>query len=768
MPWSIQNFTASYSFTRTERRDPLIEFDELTRRTGGLDYQYTVPVKYIEPMKAIKSELLKLFSEFNFNPIPNSFSFSTQLDRQFNRTRFRFTGLEDRFNTFYNKRYTWDRNYNLQWDLTKSLKFTFTALNNGVVDEPDEIALIDDPSIEDVNKARQDSIWQNIQRFGRTKNYQHNFQISYNLPIRLLPFMDWITSRAQYQAEYGWTAAALNTDSLGSVIQNRQDIQFSADFNFEALYNKVPFLRTINRGRQHPAAPGGRIPRQGPPEEAESTGGGNVLSTLIRPLLLVRRARFNFTRQSNTIVPGFMPQARMFGMGQNLTAPGWDFVTGLQPRIRELQPEEYFTEKDWLGQAAKKGWITSNVFLNQEAVQNFTQNYDARVTLEPFRDFRIELEATRNFTENHSQYFKDTLFDNTANFVHAIPKDAGSLTLSYAALPTLFQDDRSEIIALFRQFENNRLVISQRIGQGQHSDTTLAKNGYTFGYGRTQQDVLVPAFIAAYTGEDPNAVSLDIFDMLPRVNWRLNYNGLSRVKLFSELFQNFSLTHGYKSTLTINRFNTGLDYLRTSDFGGLNELNGNFYARLEIPEIVIQEGFSPLVAINATLKNGMSFNADYKNSRTLALSLVNNQLAETRRKEMMIGFGYILRNVNIPFLTGKKSPPKPKGNRVSGIGKTNAGTTGPPVPSATQGNDLDINFNLRMSDDVTFNHLLDQGIVEPTRGSYLLSFSPSAEYRLNQRLSLRMFFDYRYNEPKTSAGFPRTDASGGIVVRFSL
>ena len=67
-----------------------------------------------------------------------------------------------------------------------------------------------------------------------------------------------------------------------------------------------------------------------------------------------------------------------------------------------------------------------------------------------------------------------------------------------------------------------------------------------------------------------------------------------------------------------------------------------------------------------------------------------------------------------------------------------------------------------------FNHLLDQGIVEPTRGSYLLSFSPSAEYRLNQRLSLRIFFDYRYNEPKTSAGFPRTDASGGIVVRFSL
>lgn len=104
---------------------------------------------------------------------------------------------------------------------------------------------------------------------------------------------------------------------------------------------------------------------------------------------------------------------------------------------------------------------------------------------------------------------------------------------------------------------------------------------------------------------------------------------------------------------------------------------------------------------------------------------------------------------------------------MPGIGNTNAGTTGP-AQSVAQGNDLDINFNFRLTDDVTYNHLLDQGVIEPTRGTYLLSISPSAEYRLNQRLSLRLFFDYRRTEPKTSAGFPRTDASGGIVVRFSL
>lgn len=140
--------------------------------------------------------------------------------------------------------------------------------------------------------------------------------------------------------------------------------------------------------------------------------------------------------------------------------------------------------------------------------------------------------------------------------------------------------------------------------------------------------------------------------MLPNINWRLQYNGLAKVPLFSELFQNFSLTHGYKSTLTVSRFNSGLDFIRTQSSGALNELNGNFYARLEIPEVAIQEGFSPLIAVDATLKNGMSLNVNYKVNRLLAMSFVSNQLSETRSKEFVIGFGYLLRNLDIPFLTG--------------------------------------------------------------------------------------------------------------------
>lgn len=769
MPWDIENFSFNYGYTETNRRDPIIEFDEQKRYTGGFDYGYSRNVTYIEPFKFIKNDkFLKILTEFNFNPLPNSFNFSTIMDRRFDRTRYRFTGLDDRFNTFFNKRFTWDRDYGLQWDLSKSLKFSFNALAASVIDEPDELAMREDPTIMDIDQFRRDSIWNNIKDLGRMKNYRHSLNLSYQLPIRHLPFMDWVQARASYQADYSWTAAALNVDSLGNVIQNSQNRQFSVDMNFANLYSKINYLKKIDRpaapatNRRPPTNPRNNQPAQPQqdkkPERAE--GDPSTLERiLIRPLLLLRSARFNYTERLGTIIPGFRPQAELMGLGPDFDAPGWDFVAGLQPNIRNLRENQYGSSEDWLFQ--NREWISRSVFVNQQVVQEYNQSMDARVTLEPFRDFRIDIDATKQFQETHSEYFK--VLEAGTEFQHTVPQQMGSMTISYFALNTLFNDD---IAGLFNTFENNRVTISQRIGTGQHTNEDLANLGYTDGYGRTQQDVLIPAFIAAYTDEDPNATKLNPFDQTPKPNWRVTYNGLSRVPLFQNIFQNFSLTHGYKSTLTINRFNTGLDFLRTRDQGAINELNGNFYPRLEIPEIGIQEGFQPLIAISATLKNGMSFNFDYKKSRTLAMSFISNQLSETQVEEAIFGFGYMLRGVNIGFLTGKKN-------------NTRRGQNNQPPPNQqqtpqlggrgqAQANDLDIQVNFSLRDDVTFNHLLDQGIIEPTRGNYALSLSPSAEYKISQRLSLRLFFDYRRNVPKTSAGFPRTEASGGVVVRFVL
>lgn len=775
-PWDIENVSVSYSYTETTRRDPLIELDEQKQYTGSLNYQFSRQVKYLEPFKFIKAKPLEIISKFNVNPLPNSFNFSTIMDREFTSTKYRFTGLEDKYSTFYIKRFGWDRNYDLQWDLTKSLNISYSATNRGVIDEPNEADLVEDPNLTlgDIRRIRKDSIWKGIRNFGRTKNFRHGVNVNYTLPIQYLPMMDWVQARAQYRTDYSWSAAALNVDSLGNVIQNTQDMQFNLDLDFERLYNKSSYLAQINRGNSSSrgsSRPGGTSSRPGSnptnqDEDRKRSGPSVIEKILIRPLMILRKARFNYSENWGTVVPSFLPQSRLLGSSADLTAPGLDFIFGYQPKIRSLDPSQYYTDQDWLHQASEKGWLSRSVWVNQEVIQTFTKEYDGRVTLEPFNEFRIEIDARRKYVEDHSEFFKDTIGGSDQLF-HAVPKDFGQLDMTFSTLSTLFQDDRDQIIDLFNTFENNRAIISRRIGGTElHADSLLALQGYTAGYGRTQQDVLIPAFLAAYTGQDPNNVKLSVFDLLPSFNWNLTYNGLSRIPLFADLFRNFSVRHGYKSNLTINSFNTGLDYLRTANLNnGINELNQNFYPRLEIPELIISEGFQPLIAVDATLNNGISFNVDYKKTRTLAMSFVSNQLSESQSKEIVIGFGYLIRGLDIPFLTGssKNSRRREPAPTPGATGRTGGGNRG-----QLQGQDLDISFDFRLTDDVTFNHLLDQGIVEPTRGNYSLSISPAAEYQVNDRLSLRLFFDFRRIEPKTSAGYPRTDSSGGVVVRFSL
>lgn len=777
MPWDISNFSFSYSQSEIEYHDPIIEFQREKKYTGIVDYSYSQPGLILEPFKSFgNSPFLRLLKEFNLNPIPNTFNFSSILDRQFADTRYRFAG-DPRYTTYFNKRFNWERNYDLQWNITRSLQLSFNARSFSVIDEPDEREMRENPNITDINQFRRDSIWNNLRNLGRPKNYDHSLNISYTLPLRYLPFMDWVQVRAQYQAGYGWSAAALNVDSLGNIIQNNQIRQVTADLNFERLYDNVPYLKKISRGNQ-PTRGGRPDPRDrsrvqqrqdANNEEKNDREPSVAEKILVRPLLLLRKARLNYKESFATVVPGFVPETELLGLSSGFDAPGWDFVAGFQPKIRTLSDDirnnPRTGAKDWLYD--NRSWITDNVFMNQDVVQEYTQEYGGSLTLEPFRDFRIEVDADRRYTENYSESFK--IFEKTAgaDYRHAVPTYLGSMTVSYNALSTLFKSDQ-EVRDMFKDFENTRVVISQRLGTGLHQDPNLAALGYTDGYGRNQQEVLIPAFVATYTGQDPRTFDMNLFDTRPFPNWRASYNGLSKLPIFRDIFSNFNITHSYRSTLTVNNYQTNLYYLDGQrNNTPKDSVNYNFYAKLEIPDVVIQEGFAPLLGVEATLQNGMSFSFDYQQQRTLALNVTNTLLSETRSKKIDFGFGYLMRNVDIPFLTGsnKKGNRKPDDAPAPSTPTPNRGGN---RPSQLQGQDLDIQFTFSLADDLTLAQKLDAGFSEPTRGNNTLQFSPSAEYKLNRRLSLRLFFDYRRTIPKTSAGFPRLDTSGGVVVRFQL
>ncbi|MCB9282270.1 MAG: cell surface protein SprA [Lewinellaceae bacterium] len=784
MPWDIENFSVSYSHTETEFHDPLIEFQRDRRETGGLDYKYSRPATYLEPFKKVggKSEWLRWLREFNFNPLPNSFFFTSIMERQFAKTRYRFAGVDEKFNSFFNKRFTWERDYDLTWDLTKSLKLTFNASSLSYIDEPDEIRMLEDPTIANIDKYRRDSIWSSIKDLGRPKGYEHSINLSYNLPLRQLPFMDWMQVRAQYQAGYRWNRAALNADSLGNVIQNNQNRQITADLNFEKFYDKFGYLKKINKGKT-PSRTGRsrntdeKTPTREPRNSNNKDDDNNkkkkdrepsaIERVVVRPLLLIRKVRLNYQERFETVVPGFTPETKLLGLSEGFKAPGWDFVAGIQPKIRTLNEGDYYKSGDWLYENRK--WITHSLFLNQDVIQRYTQTYDGKLTLEPFKDFRVDIEANRSYTQDHTETFKNLDVNGIDGYAHAVPSELGSMTVTYSALKTLFKGKDTDVVDQFNKFSNNRLVVSQRLGTGTHEDPNLGQLGYTEGYGRNQQDVLIPAFIATYTGVDPNTVSLDLFETMPRLNWRLNYNGLSKIPLFKNIFSNFNLTHSYRSTLTVNSYRTNLSYLRgKSKNVFIDTVNYNFFPRLEIPDVAIQEGFAPLLGIEANLQNGMSFNFEYVTQRSLSLNVTNTLLSENRSKEATFGFGYLMRGVEIGFLTGNKRKKRPSNTDQQQPNQQQQRPGSGGRGGQLQSQDLDIQFLFSLRDDITVAQKLDGAEFEPTRGNYSLQISPSAEYKLNRRLSLRLFFDYRKTVPKTSAGYPRLDTSGGVVVRFQL
>jgi len=844
LPWHIENFSLTYAFNQERRRTPFIEFDEINRYKGALDWQYATGLKPIQPFKKLikNDKYFKWLTEFNFNPLPNTYSFNTTLERVRQVTTYRFAGEDPALNTYFNRRFTWDRNYDLGWEIARNLRFNFNAQMRSLIDEPQPFV-----NGEIVTpQERRDSILKNLQRLGRPKNYTHNFGLNYTLPFKYLPLLDWITVKASYTGGYTWTAQSLklqfmgdvppayanevNLRSLGHVIQNQSVRQINGDLNFEGLYNKSKYLAKINSPQRPggmpggPSVPGGRgnplnrnmpggfdlpggmdvpsfpggsgslpgrdlgrgkapgAPGGGKPGEpaAPATGDGKADKKdkkskkekrrkgqerqpsmaeriALRPLMLVRKARFTYSENYSTIVPGFTPDTRLMGLSQGFDAPGWAFVAGVQPNT------------EWLYQAASKGWITQRPELNQQVTRNYAQNFDAAVTVEPFRDFRLEITASRQYARNNTELFKDQSFilhPDSTDYQSRAYRDFGSFTVSYLALNTLFERD---INGLFARYESYRSIISDRLAQTAGNVEQHAKDGpaYRRGYGKIQQEVLIPSFIAAYTDKDPNTVNLDIFRTLPAPNWRLNYNGLSKLKPFDKVFANVQITHGYRTTMTVNSFNTDIFFDQNNPYQ-LDTISFNYIARYEIPQVVINEQFSPLLGIDIRLKNDMTFKLDYKKSRMLAMSFVDYQLAETQSTGFTIGFGYRMRNVNIGFLTGQKKP-KSRGRKPA----PGSAPTPPPSPGpfggGQQANDMTFKFDLDFRDDVTLNHRLDQlDEAVPTRGAQIISINPSVDYALNRRLTLRLFADYRRTVPKTSQSFPITTLNTGVMVRFSL
>jgi len=320
------------------------------------------------------------------------------------------------------------------------------------------------------------------------------------------------------------------------------------------------------------------------------------------------------------------------------------------------------------------------------------------------------------------------------------------------------------VSSTFKTFESNRIILSERLGKlNPYTNNQVGADGYYYGYGKYAVDVLIPSFIAAYSGQDPKSIGLLDQDnanirsnpfksIMPMPNWKLDYNGLSKVKPLDKLFTSFTLTHGYNGTLSMNGFTSALLYQDVSKYGYpsfYDTVSKNFVPFFLVPNVSIQEQFSPLVGVDMMFVNQMQAKFEYSKTRQLSLSLNDYQLSEVRSTEFTIGAGY--RKKGLKLLAGIKLP--------AFLSKSK---------SAKLDNEINFRVDFRVRDNVTANSRLDQDNNFATGGSKETSISPTIDYFLSSRINIKLYFDQRRVKPYISSSAPTTNTRAGIQIRISL
>ncbi len=771
--YDIENVDLSYSYINIKAHSPLIENNEVTRHRGVLGYNFVPQPKYIEPFKKLKfftkrkKHWFDLVKDLNFNPIPSQLSLRADIQRQFGAVRPRSVGSDKyKIPETYDKYFTFQRDYIMRWALTRSITFDYNATNNSRIDEP--YGRID-------TKAKKDTILKNLFKGGRNTLYNQTANISYTLPTAKFPLIDWTTVNVKYQATYRWIGASRLAVELGNILENSQSKEATAQFDLTRLYNKSKFFRVIDQPKVISEAKPPtlrtdtvfrfvtkngvkvkevkrlKIRKIKDPNAMPSVGTvGRVFGKLISSL---KQVNASISENGNTRLPGYLDSTQYIGRNWRSMQPGLDFITGRQP------------DTTWLNNAARKGLITKDSTFSTIFQQTFDQRLVLTAQVEPVRDLTISLNLSKTFSKNYSELFKDTTGTGN-NFGHLSPYAGGSFDISYISYKTLFgKFDPNRISATFQKFQDYRQVISQRLGVANKYNTNIpvGADGYAYGYNRYATDVLIPAFVAAYTGKDPKTVGLidqsnpnikanPYKSFIPKLNWKLDYTGLSRVKGLEKIFSNITISHAYNGSLSMNGFTSALLYQDVSRYGYpsfYDSTSKNYIPYFLVPNVTITEQFAPLFGVDVMFTNQLQFKIDYTKQRTLSLSLVDFQLSETRSTEFSIGGGFRKRGMKL--FGGLKLP---KFLSKGGTGKLD--------------NEINFRFDMKIRDNVTVNNRLDQDATLPTGGSREITLTPTVDYYLNSRVNLKLYFDQRRVIPYISSSAPITNTRAGVQVRISL
>lgn len=729
--YDISNFSFSYSFNETYRRNQTMQYYLMQNYRTISSYNYNFNPKPWEPFNKIKNKNLALIRDFNLFYLPQSWGARLETDRRYGVTVNRNNDVEGvLIDPLYDKMYTMTRYYEFRYDLARSLKFDYNATALARIDEP--IGKIERGS------PQQDSIWDNFLKGGRLMQFDQTARVNYNVPINKIPGLNWINqSSYTYTATYQWKQAPPAADSLGNSISNSRSQNYNLGINMVMLYNKIPLFRSVLNptSARKPASQSNDenkdlkgADKKKDKDKKEDKNIGPVspaVSIPIRMLLMLKNASASYTLTEGMFLPGFKPKPEYVGQSTSTGGPGFDFILGSQ-------------DPDYRNRAARNGWISNDPRLTSFYAQTYSENLTGRATLEPFQDFRIDLSFARTRTLNTSVLFR---YDDTLETFRDIntPIVNGTYSITFNTWASTFSKELSNgNTEVFEEFQRNRRIIADRLAADeQRPGLGPDSNGFPIGYSRNSQDVLIPAFLAAYGGQDARKIGLSAFPSIPDLNWKITYNGLSKIEVFKDYVSNVTLNHQYSSTYNVGSFQSVLTDSSNNSF------TGDYNSQYVIRQISITERFGPFLGIDVAFVNNVTARIEYKRDRTLNFGLSNGQLNEQQGSEWSFSAGYRTSELTIPFI-------RSNGRRM------------------VLESDINFRFEFGIRDNSTKIRNIDRPSGDQVQGQRIYTLRPTIDYNITESLMLRIFYDYRRTDPKTSTSFPSIIQSGGFSLRYTI
>lgn len=736
--YDVENLSVSYSFNEESHRDYNIEGALNQKVMAAASYNFTFKPKFYEPFKKkelFKSKYLQLIRDINFNPVPSSIAINSRINRNFNEQRSRnlVEGLSAQ-PTLKQRRFLFDWDYAVAFNFTKSLAVNFNATNSFIYD-----AFGSGDDLE---------IFNNFFNVGRPTQYNQKLNTTYKLPINKIPYLGFMSVDYAYTADFDWRATSQDAsiiERVGNLIQNANTHNVTGSLNFAKLYKDTKFENLFLKKKNRKKSSSNSLDKSTINKQVSARKrkkeplGRKVIKGFYDVITSVKTGKISYSENNGQLLPGYEPEVGFLGrnnFGGGL-APSLGFVFGSQVDIRNA--------------ALVNGWLVAprldgEDYYDKTYTRTHFDKLDYNFSLKPAKDLNIEITGNKINTRSLAQQL-DIRFDSTDpggnGFIdESIPAFiTGNFSTSYSMFSTAFKSGDQ----LFNQLRANRIAISRRLGEQAGIDVDNPANinpldGTVLGFGTSSQDVLLPSFLAAYSGKNANKVKLGIFRDIPIPAWNLRYTGFMKYKWFKENFSSFSVTHGYKSSYTVSSFTNNLQF----DVTNPNTTNaaGDFESRTLVSSATLVDEFSPLVRVDMKMKNSFSMRGELKRDRTLTMNFNNSTLTDIKGTEYIFGFGYVFKDVKM---------------KTSFTGTTQ-----------TLKGDINLRADVSLRDNLTLIRSVNSDNDQISGGQKLFSIKFTADYRLNSNLTASFYYNHQTSRYAISTTFPRQSINAGFNFIYNL